>query len=1371
MGHKHMISGQISKTTNCRLTPAKSKGFTLIELSIVITIIGLLFAGAMVGVPMFINNQKQQETTERIDTVMNALSSYVQRHNRLPCPADPEAETPANPGEVRGTERNGGVCFDGADTAAMMRNVEGLVPWRELGISERDAIDAWGKYLTYRPAPNLTVNNFAASMQEDKGVADAQIHNACRSPIWYNKEGKHLDRAKALFVCNAQPTTAYLTDTGSNAAFASIAGVEAWREVALGAAGTDAGGTNDVLAANSWVDKYTDKTLGGDLMFAGAFNQQLTGRQADAPLARATGNAVTIISHGANNMFSFLRDGSSQNEAASGYSEERKNFSDTGYMGNIASPKSAVKRGGNVMSAGSGATGKALDDIVVALRSDQLYSKIGGPTVSATRPQSSAGENSQPEAPLPSDCSAGISITWTDNGTGYTCSGSLGSNLTHGNSGSVTDGDSSNGDYAGSASVTCNNGSLTVNSSDCDIVITKCPAEARSWTVGGFTCNGNISETDIGDSSTATDAAAPETGSSTYTCQSDGTWSQNAGSTCNPGNCSTGGSRSWSDGGFTCTGAVPATINHGNSATATDSTLNEIGSATYSCNNGVLTANAGYTCEQHIPCAATTLNWTVAGITCSVAVGLTNDGVSTTLTDSTVPTTGSSSATCTNGSWNVASGGTCISQCPASTAVSWVDTSITPNRTCNGTTVATAQNAGTSLPITDATGPDVGTGTAVCAANGTWSATGSCTRQCTGSQAVSWTISGKTCNGTTAAAAVNNGVATATVVDSTGVDVGSASFTCNNGTLSVNPDAICSSGCTGGPVAWVIGGNTCDGTIANTAANQNANVTDSIAPTTGSATFQCVNECFKLISGTCDAAVNGGCASYASNYGSQPATNTGTGCSAGTYDNSTPADTASQWRWSCNGSGGGTNATCTANKAQCSGAVSWTVGGKTCTGTAAATNSGSNTATITDSTATTTGSATFACANGTLTVNAGATCVESCTAQAVSWSVSGSTCNQSAPATANGANTATLTDSTLPTTGSASYYCNNGTLSVNGGASCVTAVNGACTAYGATYGSQPGTSTANACSAGTYTDLADDSTNWRWRCDGVNGGTNSGTCTASKSACSGAVSWTVSGQTCSGTAASTASGGNTASINNTAAGKTGAATFACDNGSLTVNAGATCAASCTVSSYTPAQNTYCYCDEYEATTNCGTTVWVYGTKAGAVCVNYCDGGGGGGGCFAAGTMIKLADGSDKPIEQIKEGDAVLSFDMNDPQGALVANKVAATVSFEDKHVIRINDIFTVTADHKFPLPGKMNAIEAGDLKVGDTLIAEDGSLLEVKTIETLPDTQRVYNFEVENNHNYIANGVRTNNMILTPEGKAEAQKNPLLRKVAKFGSM
>lgn len=188
-----------------------------------------------------------------------------------------------------------------------------------------------------------------------------------------------------------------------------------------------------------------------------------------------------------------------------------------------------------------------------------------------------------------------------------------------------------------------------------------------------------------------------------------------------------------------------------------------------------------------------------------------------------------------------------------------------------------------------------------------------------------------------------------------------------------------------------------------------------------------------------------------------------------------------------------------------------------------------------------------------------------------------------------------------------------------------------------------------------------------------------------------------------------------------------------------------------------------YCSNYSESRCCSNGT-LSGTFTNASCSdNY---GSCGGGCFAAGVEILMADGSTKPIEEIKKGDVVMSYDIYHPDSKLVPNKVVATVSYENKRVLRINGLFIVTPDHKFPQLGKKGARKAGEFRLGDKLIAEDGSTIEITKMEYLDAPQTVYNFEVEHFHSYVANGVRTNNMMLLPQSVEEAKRDSgLLQRV------
>ena len=60
------------------------KGFTLIELMVVITIIGLLASITAVNVMKYLRQAKIETTKEKMRTIKMAIQSFKIRHNRIP---------------------------------------------------------------------------------------------------------------------------------------------------------------------------------------------------------------------------------------------------------------------------------------------------------------------------------------------------------------------------------------------------------------------------------------------------------------------------------------------------------------------------------------------------------------------------------------------------------------------------------------------------------------------------------------------------------------------------------------------------------------------------------------------------------------------------------------------------------------------------------------------------------------------------------------------------------------------------------------------------------------------------------------------------------------------------------------------------------------------------------------------------------------------------------------------------------------------------------------------------------------------------------------------------------------------------------------
>jgi len=136
-------------------------------------------------------------------------------------------------------------------------------------------------------------------------------------------------------------------------------------------------------------------------------------------------------------------------------------------------------------------------------------------------------------------------------------------------------------------------------------------------------------------------------------------------------------------------------------------------------------------------------------------------------------------------------------------------------------------------------------------------------------------------------------------------------------------------------------------------------------------------------------------------------------------------------------------------------------------------------------------------------------------------------------------------------------------------------------------------------------------------------------------------------------------------------------------------------------------------------------------------------------CFAAGTSITMADGSEKPIESITVGDWVLGYDTNG-KTTLPARVSHTFVHSDTAQSLLLNGNVRVTPEHPFYMNGAW--IEAGNLQPGDQLhrlVTSESTpqpvIMTVEQIENIPGALTTYNIEVENVHNYFAGGYLVHN--------------------------
>jgi hypothetical protein len=133
------------------------------------------------------------------------------------------------------------------------------------------------------------------------------------------------------------------------------------------------------------------------------------------------------------------------------------------------------------------------------------------------------------------------------------------------------------------------------------------------------------------------------------------------------------------------------------------------------------------------------------------------------------------------------------------------------------------------------------------------------------------------------------------------------------------------------------------------------------------------------------------------------------------------------------------------------------------------------------------------------------------------------------------------------------------------------------------------------------------------------------------------------------------------------------------------------------------------------------------------------------GCFRRGTRIAMADGSLRPIEQVRVGERVRSYDPG--TGRFVSAEVLATPShgFEESGggLVVINGTLLVTPNHPIYAGGVRT--RAAALRVGDTImtVGPDGAPVpdHVRSLESTPSSEGTFDLRVGGPGTYIADGI------------------------------
>jgi hypothetical protein len=155
--------------------------------------------------------------------------------------------------------------------------------------------------------------------------------------------------------------------------------------------------------------------------------------------------------------------------------------------------------------------------------------------------------------------------------------------------------------------------------------------------------------------------------------------------------------------------------------------------------------------------------------------------------------------------------------------------------------------------------------------------------------------------------------------------------------------------------------------------------------------------------------------------------------------------------------------------------------------------------------------------------------------------------------------------------------------------------------------------------------------------------------------------------------------------------------------------------------------------------------------------------------FPAGTRVLMADGTDRPIEQIEAGDLVAATDPT--TGETGARAVTRTIHTPDDRnftdvTLTDGSTLTSTSHHPYWAQNDLTWKNAGDLETGDTLRTPQNSAAVITATRDWRGLQDAYDLTVDDLHTYYVSTGTTHVLVHNTDGSCPAWVGPIFDEIA-----